>query len=211
MKKLIGLLTFFAVLVAFAMAPNATTHDHGGLKVGDKAPDFKLKNVNGQYYSLSDFQRQVKGFIVVFTCNTCPYAKMYEDRLIQLHARWADNGYPVIAINPNDPEIKPGDSFKAMQERWTDKGFPFLYLFDEGQEVFPKYGATRTPEVFLLDNELTVQYTGAIDDNAQDRDAVSINYIDKAIEALRNDEKPNPSKTKAIGCTIKAKAAVQNN
>ncbi len=208
MKKLIGLLTLFAVIAAFAMAPNSVGE---GLKVGDKAPDFKLKNVDGKYYALSDLQRHVKGFIVVFTCNTCPYAVMYEDRIRELHGRWADNGYPVIAINPNDPDIKPGDSFKAMQERWQEQGFGYLYLFDEGQQVFPQYGATRTPQVYLLDNELTVQYIGAIDDNAQDRDAVSVNYIDKAINALRNGDKPNPDFTKAIGCTIKAKAVKQNN
>ncbi|MEL6867057.1 MAG: thioredoxin family protein [Bacteroidota bacterium] len=208
MKKFIGLFALLAVLSAFLIAPEApvTIAPEGeGLKVGDKAPDFKLKNVDGKFYSLSQFQNQVKGFIVVFTCNTCPYAVMYESRLKELHGRWADNGYPVVAINPNDPDVKPGDSFAKMQSRWDEKSMPYLYLFDEGQKVYPQYGATRTPQIYLLDNEMTVQYIGSLDDNAQDRSAVTVNYVDNAIESLRKGEKPAVTFTKAIGCTIKTK------
>ena len=208
MKKFIGLFALLAVLSAFLIAPEApvTIAPEGeGLKVGDKAPDFKLKNVDGKFYSLSQFQNQVKGFIVVFTCNTCPYAVMYESRLKELHGRWADNGYPVVAINPNDPEVKPGDSFAKMQSRWEEKSMPYLYLFDEGQQVYPQYGATRTPQIYLLDNEMTVQYIGSLDDNAQDRNSVTVNYVDNAIESLRKGEKPAVTFTKAIGCTIKTK------
>ena len=108
------------------------------LKIGDTATDFNLKNVNGDLISLSSFEG-AKGYIVTFTCNTCPYAVEYEDRIITLHKKYAPIGYPVIAINPNDPAVKEGDSFKAMQVRAEEKLFPFEYVFDEGQKIFPKY------------------------------------------------------------------------
>jgi peroxiredoxin len=175
-----------------------------GLKVGDKAPDFKLKNVDGRMVSLAGI-KDVKGYIVTFTCNTCPYAVMYEDRLIELHKKFAPQGYPVVAIQPNDPEVQPGDTFEKMQARAEEKGFPFAYLFDEGQQVYPQYGASRTPEIFLLDKDLTVRYTGAIDDNAQDAAAVTTRYVENAIASLEKGKNPDPSFVKAIGCTIKTK------
>ena len=139
----------------------------GGYKIGDTATDFNLKNVDGKMVSLADYP-DAKGYIVIFTCNSCPYAVMYEDRIIDLHNKYASKGYPLIAINPNDPEIKPDDSYKNMQKRAKNKGFDFPYIFDEKQEIFPVYGATKTPHVFLLDDKKVVQYIGAIDDNAQD-------------------------------------------
>ncbi len=173
-----------------------------GYAVGDKATDFNLKGVDGKMYSMSAM-KDAKGFIVTFTCNHCPYSVMYEDRLIDLHKKYAAEGYPVIAINPNDPVVQPEDSYEKMKVRATEKSFPFVYLFDEGQQVYPKYGATRTPHVFLLDNEMTVQYIGAIDDNARDSKAVKAKYLEDAIEALKKGGKPDPNFTKAIGCSIK--------
>lgn len=178
---------------------------HSGLHIGDKAPDFSLKNIDGEYYSLSDVAN-IKGYIVTFTCNTCPVAVMYEDRIIDLHNKYADKGYPVIAINPNDPDVKPGDSFEEMIVRAEEKSFPFLYLFDEKQKVYPAYGATKTPHVFLLDANLVVKYMGAIDDNSRNASAVTETFLADAIDALIKGEKPNPSSTKAVGCSIKKKA-----
>ena len=175
-----------------------------GLKVGDKATDFSLKGVDGKMHSLADMS-DAKGYVVTFTCNHCPYAVMYEDRLIELHNKFAAQGYPVIAINPNDPEVQAKDGFEEMKVRAEEKGFPFVYLFDDGQKVYPQYGATRTPHVFLLDKELTVQYIGAIDDNARDAAAVKTKYLENAIEAVQNGKKPDPDFTKAIGCSIKTK------
>jgi hypothetical protein len=111
----------------------------------------------------------------------------------------------VIAINPNDPEVQPEDSFEKMIVRAKEKGFPFVYLFDEGQKIYPQYGAERTPHVFLLDNTRKVRYIGAIDDNARDASAVTTPYVENAIAAMERGEEPNPSFTKAIGCTIKTK------
>ena len=176
-----------------------------GYKVGDQAADFKLKNVDGTMVSLSDY-KGVKGYIVVFTCNTCPYAVMYEQRIIDLHNKYAALGYPVVAINPNDPDVKPGDDFAAMQANAKEKNFPFKYLFDEGQKVYPQFGAQRTPHVYLLDANRYVRYIGAIDNNAQDPSQVTEKYLENAIAALMAGKNPEPAETKAIGCTIKVKS-----
>ena len=179
-----------------------------GIGVGDKAPNFNLKNIDGKDYSFDNITdakgNRPKGFIVVFTCNTCPYAQANEQRLINLHNTYASKGYPVVAIQPNDPALQPGDSFEAMKKNAKEKGFPFLYLFDDGQEVFPKYGATKTPEVFLVDANLVVRYHGAIDDSPRDADRVAEKFVEKAIEAIEAGKDPATKTTKAVGCGIKS-------
>ena len=207
MKKVFGISLAFAALAAIMIA--ATAPAVGGLKIGDKAPDFKLKGVDGKTYSLADIKdangKAPKGYIVTFTCNTCPFAVMYEDRIIALHKKAAAMGYPVVAIQPNDPAVKPGDDFAAMQQRAKEKGFPFLYLFDDGQKVFPQYGASRTPEFYVLDKDRVLRYTGALDDNADDAAAVTVNYVEMALKYMENNQAPDPATTKAIGCSIKVK------
>lgn len=176
-----------------------------GYQVGDKAQDFKLKNVDGKMVSMADF-KDAKGFVVIFTCNHCPYAVAYEDRIIDLHKKYAPKGFPVIAINPNDSVVVPADSYSAMIVRAKEKQFPFPYLLDADQKVYPVYGATRTPHIYLLErkgNDLVVAYIGAIDDNYQDAEQVKETYLANAIEALLKGQKPSPDFTKAIGCTIK--------
>ena len=191
-----------------APAANAVTVSNDaeptGYQIGDVAADFNLKGTDGEDHSLAGMT-DVKGYVVTFTCNSCPYAVMYEDRIIDFHKRYASKGYPVIAINPNDPTVKPDDSFDAMKVRAKEKGFPFLYLFDEKQEVYPLFGATKTPHVFLLDQDMVVRYIGAIDNNARDASAVTEKYLENAIEALESGKDPDPSTTKAVGCTIKSK------
>ena len=210
MKKIIGLLALLAIVAGFIYLPEkATPHgvkagDENGLKVGDIAPDFKLKNVDGRMVSLADY-KDTKGYIVAFTCNTCPYAIMYEDRLIDLHNTCGPKGWPVIAIQPNDPGMKPGDSFEEMKVRANEKKFPFAYLIDDGQKVFPQYGATRTPHIFLLDKNRKIRYIGAIDNNPQEGEAASRHYVKEAISAIEAGKEPDPNFTKAIGCGIKAK------
>ncbi len=202
MKKLIGFSAF--ALLTMTLLVSATRPFGEGYKIGDKIEDFTLKNIDGKMVTLSDYNAE--GYIIIFTCNTCPYAVMYEDRIIELHNKYADKGWPVVAINPNDPSIKSGDSFEAMQVRAKEKGFPFDYLFDEDQAVYPKFGATRTPHVFLVDKNMILRYIGAIDNNAQDPESVTTRYVEDAIEAIRSGAQPDPDMTKAIGCTIKAKA-----
>jgi len=198
MKQLTTL--FLILITSFCLSANNNPHE--GLKVGDKAPNFMLKNIDGSFISLTSY-KDVKGYIIVFTCNHCPFAVMYEDRLIALQKKYGKE-YPVIAINPNNPDIKPADSFEAMQVRAKEKGFNFDYLVDEKQVVYPAYGATKTPHVYLLDKEFVVQYIGAIDDSARDESAVEVKYLENAIEAIKAGKRPDPNYTKAIGCSIKA-------
>lgn len=178
-----------------------------GYKVGDKATDFSLKNIDGSFVSMADYP-DAKGFIVIFTCNHCPYAIAYEDRIIDIDKKYAPLGYPVIAINPNDPEVVPADSYENMKVKAKQKGFTFPYLFDEGQKIFPQYGATRTPHVFLLhkeDGDPVVKYIGTIDDNYQDASAVKETFLADAVDALLDGKNPDPDVTRAIGCSIKVK------
>ncbi len=197
--------TTFAALL-FAVSLTAAT-SAGGYSVGDKATDFSLPNVDGTVVSLADYP-DAQGFIVIFTCNHCPYSVAYEDRIIALDRKFKSRGYPVVAINPNDPDLQPEDSFEEMQVRARDKGFTFPYLLDEGQKIYPQYGATRTPHVYVLQKEgsdLIVRYIGAIDNNHQDADAADEAYVDAAVEALLAGDTPATASTKAIGCSIKKK------
>jgi peroxiredoxin len=176
-----------------------------GYNVGDKAIDFKLKNIDDKYVSMADYP-DAKGFIVIFTCNHCPFSIAYEDRIIDIDLKYKELGYPVIAINPNDPALVPADSFEEMKKRAAEKEFTFPYLFDDGQKVFPVYGATRTPHIYLLNKKkdgLKVAYIGAIDNNHQDASAVSEKYLENAVNALIKGDKPAVDFTKAVGCTIK--------
>lgn len=178
-----------------------------GLSIGDKAPDFRLLNVDGNYVSMADFPA-AKGFVVIFSCNHCPFVVAYEDRMIALHNKYAPKGFPVIAINPNDSIAQPQDSYSNMIIRAREKGFPFPYLLDADQTVYPKFGATRTPHVYLLEragNDLKVAYIGAIDDNHRDAEQVNTHYLANAIDALLAGRRPDPAETRAIGCTIKVR------
>jgi len=192
----------FTFLIAGLAMSFSVIHD--GYHIGDKVEEFKMMNWDGESIAMSDFDH-TEGIIIAFTCNTCPYAVMYEDRLIELHNTYAPQGYPVVAINPNDPEVKEGDSVEAMGKRAEEKKFPFVYLFDEGQKVYPKFGATKTPHIFLLDKERVVRYIGSIDDSPKDAAEVEETYLEDAIAALQKGENPDPAETKAIGCSIKTK------
>lgn len=216
MKNLKILMTAFIVGLGL-LGFTTTDHDRNktqkenisakGYEVGDEAADFKLKNIDGKMVSLSDF-KNAKGFIVVFTCNHCPYAKKYEDRIIELDKKYKSQGYPVIAINPNDPNVQPEDSYQQMIERAKQKGFTFPYLVDEGQKIYPQYGATKTPHVFVLKKENgknIVKYIGAIDNNYDNPNDVSEYYAQDAVNALIKGEPVKMTKTVAIGCTIKVK------
>lgn len=178
-----------------------------GYKVGDYARDFSLRDVSGKSVSMAQY-KDAKGFIVIFTCNSCPYAKMYEDRINALHQKYAAKGYPVIAINPNDEAQQPEDSYEQMQKRAKEKRYAFPYLHDESQEITAVYGATRTPQVYLLNKDrkgYRVEYIGAIDNNHKDAAKADQKYTEDAIEQLMAGKKPKTNFTKAIGCTIKWK------
>jgi peroxiredoxin len=199
MKKISMLSVLFLLTASVTLA--------AGYKVGDKVEDFRLQNVNGKYVSLSDYP-DAKGFIVAFTCNGCPYAVAYQDRIIELDKKYKTKGYPVIAINPNDPDIASDDDLEGMKERAHSKGFTFPYLKDASQEVYRTFGAERTPHMYVLTRsgeDFVVSYVGAIDDNYQDASAVKEPYLANAVNALLAGNQPDPNFTKAIGCSIKAK------
>ncbi len=201
MKKILYLTLVLGLFVISSSNKPVDT----GYDIGSIATDFSLKNVDGKKVSLADY-KNAKGFIVVFTCNHCPYAIAYEDRLIQLDKQFKSKGYPVIAINPNNPEKQPKDSYELMQVRAKEKGFTFPYLFDEGQKIYPQYGATKTPHVYILEKNtkgLEVKYIGAIDDNYEDAKAVKVKFVEEAVNALLKGKEIKTKTTKAIGCTIK--------
>ena len=198
-QKIAGLL----LISLFTMSTLAAQ----GYKVGDAATDFKLKGVDNKMVSLAD-HKDAKGFIVIFTCNHCPYSIAYEDRIIALNKKYAPLGYPVVAINPNDPALEPKDSFELMIKRAKEKSFTFPYLFDDGQKIFPQYGATKTPHVFILKKEggkNIVKYIGAIDDNYKNAGDVTKKYVENAVEALLANKEVEVKTTVAIGCSIKVK------
>lgn len=198
MKKL-----FFLSGILLGLAFTVTAQ----LEPGDKAVPFTMKNVDGKMVSLSDYNDK-DGVILVFTCNPCPFSKAYEQRIIKLHQNFSGTGYPVVAINPNDEVASPDDTFEKMKERAEEKNFPFPYLKDASQEIYKAYGATRTPHIFLLENDngtFRVAYIGAIDNNAMDERSVTEKYVEQAIIALENGKNPDPARVRAIGCTIKAR------
>jgi len=198
-----NIISIFILALSIGLISASLPDSDGGYEIGDTADNFSLINVDGEMVSLDDFE-DAKGFVVIFTCNTCPYAKLYEDRIIEMHEEIAPKGYHVIAINPNDPKIKPGDSFGEMKSRAREKSFPFPYLFDEQQHIFPKFGAKSTPHAFVLDKDRVVKYIGAIDDSPRDSEAVNDSYVMDAIAAIEVGEDPKVSYTKAIGCGIKS-------
>lgn len=197
MKKII-LLTGLLVLICSQTFAQ-------GYQIGDVVTDFKLKNIDDSFVSLADYS-DAKGYIVVFTCNHCPYAKAYQERLVSLDQKYKGKGYPVIAISPSNPKLYPADSFDEMKKLHKEVGFTFPYLIDEGQRIYPVFGATKTPQAFVLEktnNGNIVRYIGAIDDNHEDASSVQKAYIADAIDALLAGQPMAVSTTKAIGCGIK--------
>jgi peroxiredoxin len=197
--------TIFSSIVLLTTLAFTSSISDNGYEIGDIATDFKLENIDGNFVSLSDY-KDAKGFIVVFTCNTCPYAVAYEDRVEALNKKYAKKGYPVIAIMPNNVSTKPGDSMEAMQQRAKEKGFTFPYLMDADQSIYPQFGATKTPHIYILEataKGAVVQYIGAIDDNYKDATLVNTKYVENAVDALLSGTSVEVKKTRAIGCSIK--------
>ncbi len=199
---------FTTALVAFTgFAGLSMKQQTSGYVAGDTVGDFRLKNVDGKTMSLSD-DKDAKGFIVVFTCNHCPYAIKYEQRIMDLDKKYKPLGFPVIAINPNDSAKVPDDSYENMQKRAKEKGYSFPYLYDQTQEVAKAYGALKTPHVYLLAKEkgkLVVKYVGAIDNNYEDAAKADRHFVAEAIAEIQAGKNVTITGTRAIGCSIKWK------
>jgi peroxiredoxin len=174
------------------------------LTIGDKAIPFELPGVDDELHSLADYTDK-KALVVLFSCNHCPYVRAWEDRMVQIQADYASQGVQFIAINANDTDKYPADSLPKMKERAQEKGFNFPYLFDETQEVARYYGAERTPEIFVFNRVGVLQYHGALDDNYDDPDAVTQEYLRDALDAILAEKTPATAKTAPVGCTIKWK------
>lgn len=169
------------------------------LKVGDKAPAWKaLEGTDGKKHGMSDIAK-AKCVVAVFTCNHCPVAVAYEERLAKFAKEYKEKGVETIAINVNNLEE---DKLPAMKKRWTEKGWTFTYLYDPSQEIGRAYGAKVTPHWYVLDGQRNVAYIGAFDDNQNASQATKL-YVKDAVEAILAGKKPPVTETKAFGCGIK--------
>ena len=173
------------------------------LALATDAPPFDLPGVDGRSHSLDDYADK-PALAVVWSCNHCPYVQAWEGRMIGLQRELGDRGFQLVAISSNDAENYPEDSFDAMQERAEQQGFNFDYLYDEDQSVLSAYGAERTPEVFLFDQDRRLRYHGAIDDSREE-EGVTQEYLRDAVLALLKGDEPPVSETPAVGCTVKRK------
>ena len=200
---------FFPSLLVMALLMSATKPLEHGYKIGDFAEDFELKNVDGGMVSMGMIKySSAKGFIVAFTCNHCPFSKKYEDRIVALHKKYEPLGFPLIAINPNDAEREPEDSFENMQKLAKEKGYTFPYLHDESQRTTYNFGAEKTPHIFIIKKEagkFKVAYIGAIDDDVQNIKEKKQKYAELAIDQLLAGKSISSPITKAVGCGIKWK------
>ena len=173
------------------------------ISIGAQAPDFQLVDTDGGTWSLADGDR-ASATVVVFTCNHCPYAQGWEDRLIQLQRDYADRGVRFLAINANDAERYPRDSYEAMRERVAREDWPMPYLHDGTQEVARAYDAKVTPDVFVLDAERRLRYRGAPDGDYDDPGQRAA-WLRDALDAVLAGTEPSRAETKPVGCSIKWK------
>ena len=209
MKTVNKLKTLFLITIMFiaisSFKDNKVELNPEGYAIGDEITRINLMNVDGNMVSLSDYP-EAKGFIIIFTCNTCPFSVANEERIIALDTEFKAKGYPVIAINPNNPSVQPDDTFELMKQKASDRGFTFPYLVDEGQKIYPQFGATKTPHTYIvqkIDNKNIVKYIGAIDDNVRDASNVKERFVANAINELLEGKEVSIKETKAIGCSIK--------
>lgn len=200
MTKMISLsllLTCFMICAGFA--PIKTYN------IGDVVDDFSLKNVNNTKVSMNSYP-DAKGFIIVFTCNHCPFAKKYEDRLKGFQKKYGKKGFQLIAISSNDAIAVPEDNFEAMRERAKNKKYNFPYLYDSTQEIAKAFHAVKTPHAFIVANEngkYILKYSGGIDDNAAEPDKAEHHYVDETVTALLEGKPLTVTKTNSVGCSIK--------
>jgi len=191
-------------VLPLVLAAATAAHAAGPLALGSAIPsaDVKMKNVDGKDLSIAEV-KGAQGTLVVFTCNHCPFAKMWETRIVELGNQYQGKGIGVIAVNANDPKVAPDDGYEPMQARAKERGFAFPYVGDATSDVARAFGAARTPEVFLFDKEGKLVYHGAVDDNGQDAAKVDKAYLKDALDAVAGGKAVPVAETKSIGCSIK--------
>ena len=174
-----------------------------GTPINGYAPDFELPGIDEDVHHLSRYLEKFRAIAVIFMCNHCPYVQLYLNRMKELQADFQDRDVTLIGINANDPNQYPDDSFENMKIFAANNQLNFPYIRDVAQDVAESFGASKTPEVFLLDQDGRLRYKGLIDDNADDPAAVGVSYLRSAIDQLLKSEPVEPSSTEAIGCSIK--------
>jgi peroxiredoxin len=173
-----------------------------GIGIGDSAPAFELPDVDGQAQSLGDPGGE-QATVVYWTCNHCPYAQAWHDRLIELARDYSERGVRFVAINSNDVTAYPQDGPEAMRERVrADGGWPHPYLFDEDQQVAREFGAERTPDMFVFDRDLRLRYRGAPDADYEDPELEAA-YVRAALDSILAGREVERAETEPVGCTIK--------
>jgi peroxiredoxin len=201
-SQLLLLLLFMAFLTVPACA-GPEKPASAELALGAAGPEFELKGVDGKVRSLGA-AKDARAVVLIFTCLSCPYARAYEDRVIDLARDYSKRGVQFMAIMSNDPSIVPADSFDKLKARSEEKKYPFPYLVDEKQEVAKAYGAQVTPHVFVLGADRTLAYRGRIDDST-DVAKVTQSDLRNALDALLAGKEVAAASTKAFGCSIKWK------
>lgn len=213
MKKSLFIILFVALQSAFSLSALTYFNDeHPTLAIGASAPDFSLPGTDGKMYSLASFKTK-DILVIIFTCNHCPTAQAYEDRIIQMTNDYANKSVAVVAIMPNDPAsitlseldyTDISDSFEEMKIRAVEKKFNFPYLYDGDKEEAAKaYGPVATPHVFIFDKNRKLRYRGRIDDVEDPAKTPRTYDTRNAIDALLADKEVNPTTTKVFGCSIK--------
>ncbi len=174
-----------------------------GTPINGYAPDFELPGIDEDVHHLSRYLERFRAIAVIFMCNHCPYVQLYLNRMKELQADFQDRDVTLIGINANDANQHPDDSFDKMKIFAANNQLNFPYIRDVAQDVAESFGASKTPEVFLLDQDGRLRYKGLIDDNADDPAAVQVSYLRGAIDQLLKSEPVEPSSTEPIGCSIK--------
>lgn len=202
-KRVLPLLALAAfVAAAFTLAPGHAPPDP--LEIGSQVPmaERAMTGTDGQTYTLGETAGE-NGLLVIFSCNTCPWVKAWEDRYNPTAAAAEELGIGMIAVNPNTAIRDRGESMADMKARAEKSGYAFPYVLDKNAKLAEAFGATRTPDVFLFNEDLELVYRGAIDDNAQNADAVENPYLANAMKALAAGSEIEPNVTKSLGCEIK--------
>lgn len=178
-----------------------------GYKPGDEVKDFSLKSTDNKTISLNGY-KNARGFIIVFTCNHCPFAKLYQERMNAMNKEYSAKGIYLLAISSNDAIAVPEDNFEEMAKRAREEHYNFPYLFDETQEVARAFGAVKTPHAFVVFKEngkWIVKYSGSVDDNGAEPEKVKNAFVKNAVDALLRNEPVPVTTTKSVGCAIKWK------
>ncbi len=204
MKKLV----FFFYAIALVVFSSYTVYEKE-----KTISDFKLKSAtNNRWVSLSDY-KNAKGFVVVFSCNKCPMAKFYSQRLNQMDAKYKKLGVPVLAINSMDTLAYAEESFKLMQKKAKKDQFQFPYLQDKKQNIAKEFKATHTPQAFVIwknkAGKMVVKYQGAIDDNAGEPEKIKHHFLTDALDDLLQEKEVATPKSESFGCRIYFRGEVQ--